>query len=170
MHQSSSIVCVHSPRYAHGRNYCWCHQPAMVCITIGYHRSTSIITYSAYMFMTCWGETSPRLSLFVSSFFSQPFVPNLLMCCTPTVFPCYRACLSSKCWEIPSLPRWMKDRVGKVSGIVGGCTLISSFMLALPLCDNDNGQGTIGGRIRNVGCRLYTVIDQSIGIYFRSCQ
>lgn len=28
------------------------------------------------------------------------------------------------------------DRIGKVPGIVTGCTLISASMLALPLCDN----------------------------------
>jgi MFS family permease len=31
------------------------------------------------------------------------------------------------------------DRIGKVPGIVGGCTLISASMMALPLCDNSNG-------------------------------
>jgi MFS family permease len=31
------------------------------------------------------------------------------------------------------------DRIGKVPGIVGGCTLISASMLALPWCDNSNG-------------------------------
>jgi MFS family permease len=31
------------------------------------------------------------------------------------------------------------DRIGKVPGIVGGCTLISASMLALPFCDTSNG-------------------------------